>query len=49
LRWIELEEPDAEPGWALRLAVEDPDEGWAAALSAHDPTEVPPGEGTGSS
>jgi hypothetical protein len=49
LRWIELEEPDAEPGWALRLAVEDPDEGWAAALSAHDPTEVPPEEGTRSS
>lgn len=39
LRWSELEEPDAEPGWVLRLAVEDPDEGWAAALSAHDPTE----------
>ena len=38
LRWSELEEPDAEPGWALRLAVEDPDAGWAAALSAHDPT-----------
>jgi hypothetical protein len=44
LRWMEFEEPESKPGWALRLAVEDPDEGWAAALSAHDPTEGSPDE-----
>jgi hypothetical protein len=39
LRWYELEEPAAEPGWALRLAVEHPHDEWAAAIYAHDPTE----------
>jgi hypothetical protein len=45
LSWYELEEPAAEPGWALRLAVEDPVDGWAAAISAHDPTDEPAEEG----
>jgi hypothetical protein len=41
LRWLALEDRGAEPGWALRLAVEDPRQGWAAAITAHDPTPDP--------
>jgi hypothetical protein len=40
LRWHELEETADEPGWVLRLAVEDPEDGWAAAISAHDILEA---------
>ena len=35
-RWYLFDDGAPEPGWTLRLAVEDPDGGWAAAIDAHD-------------